>query len=505
MRRTGRIHQSYRWLLMFLPLIMVLPVLAAPQGGTYFVASDGSDISGDGSQDAPWASISHAINNVPDGSLILVAPGDYDGQVRLDRAFSQGVIVRSQIPYQARLRHSGSQVVVCFYGQHITLEGFDIAHSTDNTAPLVIQVQDLLGDGPGVGDGSDPVVSYITLRDNIIHDSTNNDLLKVNNGARHVVITGNMFYNQRGSDEHIDINSVVDVIVQDNIFFNNLAVNYNDTGAFVLVKDSNSAGDGVLGASQITVRRNIFLNWQGSDGSTFLLLGEDGNPYYEVYNILAENNLMIGNSDNMLRAAFGVKGGRDIVFRNNTVVGDLPSRSFAMRLNNEGENPINQNIHFYNNIWSDPSGTMGAEGYSGVDFAEVSPTQHSAIILDNNLFWNGGAAIPLDAAQLIHYSDDLNRIEGDPLLGSQSYLVLPTWNGLTFADGSVRIRQVFERLADLYGRPGSGSPTNASADFSEAPLDDLLGNRRGPIPDIGAYQVNLPNEVFLPFIFQWPN
>lgn len=471
-------------------------------GSNYYVATTGSDLTGDGSLGAPWESINHALDHVPDGSTILVQPGVYHGQVRLDHQFNQGVVVRSVVPYQAKLRHTGSRVVVAFYGQNITLEGFDIAHKPENTAALVIQVQDLLGSVPGIGAGSDPVVSYILFRNNIIHDSTNNDLLKINNGARHITVEGNMFFNQQGSDEHIDVNSVLDVIVQDNVFFNHFQNNENNTSSFIVIKDSNGESDGVIGAEGVTVRRNIFLNWQGSDGTNFLLLGEDGKPYHEAFNILVENNLMIGNAPNMMRSSFGVKGGRDIVFRNNTVIGNLPCRSFAMRLNTEGDNPVNQNIHFYNNVWADPTGTLGTEGYSGVDLAEVSAGQNTYITLDNNLYWNGGSPIPPDTSQMIHYTDDLHRTIADPLLGSQAGLIVPYWDGSAFADSSSTILETFERLVDLYGKPAGNSPVVDSANGTQSPIDDILGNLRGPAPDLGAYETNVPAliNLFLPVV-----
>ena len=472
---------------------------------TYYVATTGSDLSGDGSFGSPWASITHALNSVPDNSLILVQPGEYVGQVRLDRQFAQGVTVRSSTPYQARLRNSGSQVVMAFYGQHITLQGFDIAHSPENTAALIIQIQDLLG-VPGVGDGSDPVVSYITLRDNIIHDSTNNDLLKINNGARHILVEGNMFFNQNGSDEHIDVNSVVDVVVQDNVFFNQFQDNHNDTSSFIVIKDSNGGDDGQFGSEDIVVRRNVFLNWQGNDGASFVLLGEDGMSYYEAFDILVENNLMIGNAPNMMRSAFGVKGGRDIIFRNNTVVGDLPSRAFAMRLYREGSNPVNKDIFFYNNAWSDPTGTMGSEGYIGVDFAEAPSGHAQSVVLNNNLYWNGGNPIPPDPTQVIHFSDDAERIIADPLLGDHYGLVVPYWNGSAFTDGSNSVRQAFERLVELYARPATGSPLIDSADMSHAAVDDILDRPRGGAFDLGAYETNpVPLiDIFLPLVLRTP-
>ena len=60
---------------------------------------------------------------------------------------------------------------------------------------------------------------YVTFRNNIIHDSYNNDLLKIHNGARFFTIEGNIFYNQTASEQHMDVNGVTDVVIQDNIFF----------------------------------------------------------------------------------------------------------------------------------------------------------------------------------------------------------------------------------------------------------------------------------------------
>ncbi|NJO83941.1 MAG: hypothetical protein HC828_14910 [Blastochloris sp.] len=97
------------------------------QGATFYVATNGNN-AGSGSTSAPWATIAHAVENVPDGSTILVRPGEYTGNIRLDASFTKGVTVRAETPYQARLRHN-DQVVTIYEGQGITLEGFDIAHS----------------------------------------------------------------------------------------------------------------------------------------------------------------------------------------------------------------------------------------------------------------------------------------------------------------------------------------------------------------------------------------
>ena len=461
------------------------------QGATFYVATNGNDGTGNGSPASPWATITHALDSVPDDSIILVRPGTYSGRVNLRGVFTQGVTVRSEIPYRARLRHD-STVVICFYGQGITLEGFDIAHSGPGAGALVIQIQDLIGDP-----GGDDFVSRITLRNNVLHDSFNNDILKINNGAGNITVEGNVFYNQTGHDEHIDVNSVTDVVIQDNIFFNDYAgsgrTNANNTGSFIVIKDSNAGDDSNLGSERITVRRNVFLNWEGSTGSNFVLVGEDGMSYYEARDVLVENNLMLGNAPNVMRSAFGVKGGQDITFRHNTVVGDLPSLAYAMRLNTEGSNPPNDNVAFYGNVWSDPNGTMGAENASRPDdFSDTPSADTLDHVLDGNLFWNGGDAIPFDAGELINYTDDADRLVADPRLRSQAGIALPRWVPAVnlFGDGSLTIRQAFERLAGLYGAFAVGSPLLDSADESESPATDILGNSRavGVGPDRGAWE-----------------
>lgn len=478
-------------------LVGALLVSGVSSAQTFYVATGGNDGSGNGSAGAPWATITHALDSVPDNSTILVRPGTYFGRVNLRGTFANGVTVRSEVPYQARLRYDAT-VVICFYGKGITLEGFDIAHDGPGAGGLVIQVQDLLGP-PGGAD----FVSRITFRNNVLHDSYNNDILKINNGAGNVLVEGNIFYNQNGSDEHIDVNSVNDVVIQDNVFFNDFAgsgrANGNNTSGYIVIKDSNAGDDSNLGSARITVQRNVFLNWEGSTGSNFVLIGEDGQPFYEARDVLVENNLMIGNASNVMRAAFGVKGGRDVTFRYNTVVGDLPSLAFALRLNTEGANLPNDDIVFENNIWSDPTGTMGAENVNRPnDFSDTPPAETIDYVLDNNLYWNGGQSIPSNGAELINYTDDVSRVVADPLLAGHGGIVLPRYvvGPNVFADGSSTIRDVFVNLVSLYASMGPTSPAIDGASGA-TPATDILGNPRavGAASDIGAWerQVALPS------------
>jgi hypothetical protein len=374
--------------------------------------------------------------------------------------------------------------VAAFTGQGITIEGFDIAHTGPGATPLVVQIQDLRGD-PGGTDATE----RITVRNNVIHDSYNNDLLKVNNGARNVVVEGNVFYNQTGDDEHIDLNSVTDVTVRDNVFFNDFAgsgrVNGNDTSSYIVAKDTSVGLDLNYGSKRIAIRRNVFANWEGRSGAHFVLAGNDNQTYFGADGVLIENNLMLGNSANTLRAAVGVKGARCIDVVHNTVAGNLPSLAWAARVSSEAANPPNEEIAFRGNVFSDPYGTME-------DFCDGPPDETLSVVLDGNLYWNGGLPIPIDPADVLNVTDDANAVLADPVLGDQAGFVIPRWDPMAgmFADGSATACEVHANLIALYGYPGLASAAVDAANPAAAPAHDILGQSRpaGAAPDLGAVE-----------------
>ena len=204
-----------------------------------------------------------------------------------------------------------------------------------------------------------------------------------------------------------------------------------------------------------------------------------------------ENNLMLFNTENYLYGPFMVKGGvRDITFRANTVVGHLArgGSAFGMRLNKEGSNPNMEDVVFYNNIWSDPTGGMA-------DFSDGTPDYVDGEALGNNLYYNGGRALPdNDGWRLfIPQTDDPAGVFADPKLPNPKAMTISRWDpeAAQFLSGETTIEGEFRRLVEAYAKLPDGSAAIDAANPDRMPAEDILGRRWVGTPDIGAYQTEV--------------
>jgi len=451
----------------------------------FYVQHGGRPWSSDGSLNNPFPSINRAVTQVPDGATILVKKGLYKGQIRIKRKFNQGIIIKSEVPYQAQLTNNMRVIAFTNNASHITLEGFEIFHNNKKSKPLVIHI-----DG-----GASNKVNNITIKNNIIHDSFNNDLLKINNGAENINVVCNMFYNQGDSDEHIDINSAKNVKVTGNLFFNAFEKSNRTitkkSASYIVVKDSNNKEDNLLGAEDISIDGNIFFNWQGSHGHGFILVGEDGKDYYEANKVSIFNNLFLGNSKISMRSPLGIKGAKNVYFYNNTITGDLPSNAYAIRVNREGNNLINNNIALFNNMWSDPTGTMGSGDYeTSIDFSDTTINQLGDYYFDNNLVYNGHNKIPYSFFDKINPTDDKHLKTIDPNLPKHQDMALPVWDIDTqrFSGRFYSIEDVFIDLLYLYGIPESSNILYDNNQGNKTPDLDIMGNIRLPPYSLGAVE-----------------
>lgn len=448
----------------------VTPVSSAPpvaaEACERWVASDGDD-GGPGTQNEPWATIAHALDTIPvSGCVVTVAPGDYLG-ARVDRRYTGTTTLRAEVPYAARL--SDHRTVIDVQGAaNVVVEGFEIFHSGPGSRGVVFNIED----------ANDLESNWITVRNNIIHDSFHDDLLKIRSAARHVIVSGNVFYNQGPREQHIDVNGVADVTIEDNIFSNDFSVTGREHGeakAFIVVKDS--SGTGELGARRVTIRRNVFANYQGGR-EPLLQIGNDGKAYHEAIDVTIASNLLIGNTDFEVNAALGVAGVRNVAFVNNTVTGDLFGRAYGLRIDQKRDNPPNEEILLANNVYADATGTMG----------DFSNGDEGGVTLHSNLYWNGPARIPSGGPA--DPSDDTAAVTGDPMLASDhSEVEASIWGGESFASGTTTIAEEFARIVERYAAIPAGSAAVDRADPALAPADDITGRARdGAAPDVGAFE-----------------
>lgn len=459
------------------------PAVAAAQPCEYWVAPPPlGDDSQSGSADAPWATLTHAAASADDDNCtIWFRDGVYGGEHRIERRFETPTVFRAVHPYQAIMENNETTVNING-GRYLTFEGFVFRHTGPGAGQLVVSVHS--------NDSGAIWAEEIVFRNNIFHDSYNNDLLKLYNGVRSAVVEGNVFYNQGAGEQQMDVNSVVDVIIRENIFFNDYEGSGReppeDTKHFIIIKDSGGERDGVLGSQCVTVEANIFLNWHGYR-SFFVKVGNDSQPFHEGVDIRVANNLFVGNSADAATAAFGASGAKGIQFVNNTVTGDLPASAYAFALTTKGPNPQNEDIQFRNNIWSDPTGTMGQAGPDEPPlFASGTAEETADLVLQSNLYWNGGRPAP-DGTQVSPDADS-EAVFADPQLPAPAEPVLPRWEGERFASGNRTIRQEFLRLARQYAALPATSPAIGAADPAVAPSHDLLGRPRSATPDLGAYE-----------------
>lgn len=138
--------------------VLLLFVAVHAWAGDYYVADYGSDESGIGSADQPWASIQRAADSVGPGSTIHVAPGVYTQPIVTQTSGTSDDVGRitfiSDTPYGAQIRNSEAAQWID-YGDYVDIVGFDISGAD---SPLGILV---LG-------------SYVRVLGNHVHDLCQN-------------------------------------------------------------------------------------------------------------------------------------------------------------------------------------------------------------------------------------------------------------------------------------------------------------------------------------------
>jgi hypothetical protein len=317
----------------------------------------------------------------------------------------------------------------------------------------------------------------ITLENNILHDSYNNDLLKLNEHSNNCKIRNNIFYNQNasGGDEHIDANSVYNTTIEGNIFFNDYKASgreeANRSFSFVLFKSSSST-DISTASHDAIIRNNVFLNWWGKSDQSFICMGEDGKSFYEIRNIEISKNLFINNktrltpnSDgwqyvNRMSGVLTIKNAQNVVIKNNIATGTMQHSwhgynsthdgffGYFLRISKEWTNsPIIDTVKITGNSLADYNGYMGYISSGTRDMVKN-------VTIDSNNYYNGGKDFlntPVkDLAVQIKY--DAHATFKDPKLESDlDTVTVPYFNGGALHGGYSSISAARSDLIQKYG------------------------------------------------------
>ena len=202
--------------------LVLMPAAARAQGCDYWVAPPPAGNDGNpGTFASPWATLDWASSRVfatnpGGGCTVWFKDGVYTGANSLYERFAAPTWFKAENRYRAVLQ-STSRAIQLFGARNMVFEGFELRHSGPGARrPWWSRCSRTAARGCGR--------RTIVFRDNVFHDSFNNDILKINNGARFVTRGGQrLLQPDAASDEHIDVNSVTDVVIADNVFFNDFA------------------------------------------------------------------------------------------------------------------------------------------------------------------------------------------------------------------------------------------------------------------------------------------
>ena len=272
-----------------------------PSGPEHWVAADGDDAAA-GTQDAPWATLQHAVDEATPGSTVTVRGGVYAQQLAVHVSGSPGhpIVIRGAPGEQPVLDGSsldagqGFASMISIEDQrYVVVRGFEIRGFRT----------DLSGHNP-VGILVTGAADHVTIDGNTVHDLGTTFQGRVGGDAHGIAVYGNL------ADHAVD-----DVVIRDNELFDlalgsseALVVNGNVTGFRIegnLVHDTNNIGIVAIGYEGTAPDPSV-------DSARGGVIRDN-----TVYNVDSYGNPAYGTD----RSADGiyVDGGRDVLVEGNVV------------------------------------------------------------------------------------------------------------------------------------------------------------------------------------------
>jgi len=431
--------------------------------GFYFIATNGSDSTGDGSIGNPWATMSYAVTQGSTADILYVRGGTYIGRIIVSNGnINKWIAYPGEQPtFNLNQENPYTDGVVDEYAY---IDGFEVINA--QTKGFFCQAGHLIArrnhmhhlytDGPGLNPAFIfwPIgyEEYNVIQDNIFHD-----LFSENDHGASVI-----FYDVRYS-----------------LYEDNEA--YNIEGRGVGDKD---------GGYHNTFRNNVLHD---TTAGGVRLESQSGQDQLEV-----SYNLSYNTGSEGLVIGWQPGYTRDVYVHHNTIV-DGPIR-FRDALND----PATDNINIYNNIVINGDSWL----YACYPTVEGLVLADNIVHVDNNLLWTTGSYVfgygytttLLTFAEWQSYGKDLNGILDDPQLDA-NYNLPP---------GSPYFG-IYGREIDTGGAPGQASnpsPANSATDISvDADLSWSAGSGAtshdvyfgtDSTPDSGEFEGNQTTTTFEP-------
>lgn len=312
-----------------------------------FVAEGGSDASGDGSIESPYATIKAALKNIKSGQTLYIRGGVYKENLTLNTSGKEDayITICNYPGEDVILDHSGSstEAIIDLNGQsYIQIEGLELRNNTNKWAY-----------GFYLGNGE----SNIIIKNNKIHDLYASKPSASNSGANaiicygertdksinNILIEGNEVYDcNTGWCEAISITGNCEYVsVINNRVRNTGNIGIDFCGNFGYCSDpsldqprycvargnvisaanssyATSYGLYVDGSRDVLFENNIIYDSQGG-----IEVGAEEPSDYPTQNIIVRNNLVYNNSENGITVGGYYTGGgkaKNVKIYNNTVV-----------------------------------------------------------------------------------------------------------------------------------------------------------------------------------------
>lgn len=318
-------------------LVTLIPFGSTAMATTYYVATNGNDVS-NGSSLAPWLTLQHAVEAIAPGDTVLVRAGTYAGcRIRSSGQPAAPKTLMSETPGAAVIvtpgpqnSHSSLIEIENGSGTQVTdwiVDGFEVAGSphhgvdiriTDRITVRNCHVHDSSPGGTGTGIFL-AFSNHPTIENNESANNTEHGIYQSNSGD-YPIIRGNILHHNAAAGVHMngDVKQkpgdgiISFAVVENNIIFEN-----GRNGA---------SGINADGVDDSIFRNNLLYDNHASGISLFSADGAHGSSRNKVY-----NNTIVQASDgrwciNIAKSAKGRSSATGNIVKNNILYTERPDK-----------------------------------------------------------------------------------------------------------------------------------------------------------------------------------